>query len=705
MSFLTPLYLLGALAIAIPVIIHLINIRRPNKQVFSTLYFFKQLQKSSIKRLKLKRRILLAIRIAAILLLAIALARPMISPGSSFNFTSGSVLYLVLFDNGPTMGVLTQDGPKIDRGREVVEELAARASSDDRFLIYNTHGELLFSEELSPDQAIRQIRQIEPVNAGNFTGRRITELLRRSESTERDQKSFYVITRGDKQTAVQLDQADLESVGSLELIPLTLVKISDDVSENVGITSIRPVSRILSSGRPVSLEVEVQHFGEVPVFNHFLSLEAGDEMIAQYAFDLEPGQSRVFSFEVEPQGVGTLAGRAILEGNPVGFDNERFFALDIPEARRILLITPEAVAGTRNSWLKPVFEAAGRAAGEVIIQQINWNEFTSAMATAPDAVIIEGGRDIPEFSWATLTGFMQQGGGLLFFPGDDGRPEAINRFLNEVNAGRFTGISGAPGRFEQVARVSRIVRGHPVLDDIFVISDDEDVRIDLPQLYHYWRYAPGGRGSQQILGTNLGDPLITQHNIGEGKLFVSAINTGPAWSSFMSNPLFAPFFYRLGMYAASGEAGGLAEFELGKNFDWITTRDLTQPLLNLNELSVAPETQSVSRGVRIQAQTDEWRPGILEIESRTGGFKIAVNQLATESDPAALSLQELTDKWNPIMNVTRAVDISRDRDQNLAVQLGAAGAGAELWNWFVFLGIILLLSESMATKKLEGDET
>ncbi|MFW6347826.1 MAG: BatA domain-containing protein [Cyclonatronaceae bacterium] len=88
MSFLTPFYLLGLLAIALPIILHLINFRKPQRQAFSTLVFFRRLQRSSMKRLKLKKRLLLALRIALLALLAMALARPAFSPGTAFNFWS-----------------------------------------------------------------------------------------------------------------------------------------------------------------------------------------------------------------------------------------------------------------------------------------------------------------------------------------------------------------------------------------------------------------------------------------------------------------------------------------------------------------------------------------------------------------------------------------------------------------------------------------
>ena len=80
MNFLNPLFLLGLLAVAVPVIIHLINLQRPQKVAFSTLSFFNELRKSTIRRIRIKQYLLLALRTLAIFFLALALARPFLPP-------------------------------------------------------------------------------------------------------------------------------------------------------------------------------------------------------------------------------------------------------------------------------------------------------------------------------------------------------------------------------------------------------------------------------------------------------------------------------------------------------------------------------------------------------------------------------------------------------------------------------------------------
>jgi hypothetical protein len=55
MTFLNPLVLIGLIAASIPLILHLLNLRKLKTVDFSTLKFLKELQKTKIKKLKLKQ--------------------------------------------------------------------------------------------------------------------------------------------------------------------------------------------------------------------------------------------------------------------------------------------------------------------------------------------------------------------------------------------------------------------------------------------------------------------------------------------------------------------------------------------------------------------------------------------------------------------------------------------------------------------------
>src|SRR5436305_5363331 len=79
-TFLTPLFLIGTLAAAIPLLIHLSRSRRTKKMRFSTTRFFTDQFLRSYRMSRLKELFLLACRMALFALFAMALAQPLYAP-------------------------------------------------------------------------------------------------------------------------------------------------------------------------------------------------------------------------------------------------------------------------------------------------------------------------------------------------------------------------------------------------------------------------------------------------------------------------------------------------------------------------------------------------------------------------------------------------------------------------------------------------
>jgi hypothetical protein len=79
MGFLAPWFLAGAAVIGLPLWIHLLQQYRSTPHPFSSLMFFERRTQSSIKHRRLRYLVLLSLRIALLLLLALAFANPFVS--------------------------------------------------------------------------------------------------------------------------------------------------------------------------------------------------------------------------------------------------------------------------------------------------------------------------------------------------------------------------------------------------------------------------------------------------------------------------------------------------------------------------------------------------------------------------------------------------------------------------------------------------
>src|SRR5690349_25005601 len=99
MSFLTPLFFLGAAALAAPILVHLVRRTRARKVQFPALVFVRQVPQRTIRRRTLQNVLLMLLRCLAILLIVTAFMLPFFTGGSSAKSTTAAGATFPLADN------------------------------------------------------------------------------------------------------------------------------------------------------------------------------------------------------------------------------------------------------------------------------------------------------------------------------------------------------------------------------------------------------------------------------------------------------------------------------------------------------------------------------------------------------------------------------------------------------------------------------
>ena len=702
MSFLNPFLFVALAAAAIPVIIHLINFRKPRQVAFSTLAFFQELQKSTIRRLNLKRYLLLALRVLAIAMLAFALARPFIPSEVAGWFGSGREggVVAIMIDNGPSMMQVDESGPYMDQARRVASEIIAQSGEGARFLLVPTHGDMESARLMRAAEAESYLDHIEPVNKGAYPDERMAFIHERIADEPGQAGRIYWISDARKTQLDRLEDRFKSENPDAEYYPVTFIRMGNESFQNVAVVAVDTDEQILGEGIPVGISVNVRNFGGQAVYNSYLSLEIDGERIGQYEVDLEAGQEKELLFEVIPDSPGSIRGQAILEGGTYTFDHNRYFSLEVPESRNVLLIFDEGEDGSRRSYLWPALTAASETGTRIHASRTDISNVRDHNFNDYDAVILEGPRRIPDYLHAELVQFAQQGRGLLFVPSEQGNTENYNRFLQQFQAGSFTGMRGTYGRFEEVASLQAMSEGHLLIDDIFETRDDADLRIDMPSIYHYWRYQrPESPSGTTLLRSNLDEPLFIQHGTGDGMILVGMMGFGPGWSNLSIKPIYAPLVYRMMLYVVAWEDGGLREHILGSPFDRNIADYGSQVRLTLNSNEIRPETAASAQGIRITYPAREWSPGWLELRLDDREYIMGVNQDISESDFASLSLLEVEEFLENILPLAGVVDISGYSDTDIRSAMASVSFGREIWNWFIMLALAFMVAECIISKK------
>src|SRR5262252_1388838 len=105
MSFLAPLFLAGLGAIAVPIVIHLIQRERKRVVEFPSLMFIRRIPYQSVRRRRVRHWWLLLMRAAAIALLVLAFSRPLFRQRAiAAAAATGAREIVVLLDQSASMG-------------------------------------------------------------------------------------------------------------------------------------------------------------------------------------------------------------------------------------------------------------------------------------------------------------------------------------------------------------------------------------------------------------------------------------------------------------------------------------------------------------------------------------------------------------------------------------------------------------------------
>src|SRR5262245_21105846 len=129
MSFLTPLFLAGLGAVAIPILIHLIQRERKRVVMFPSLMFLQRIPYQSVRRRRIRHWALLAMRCAAIALLVLAFARPFFQESDlAAAAVGGAREVVVLLDTSASMGF----GDHFKKAQDAAHGVVSGLTSDDK---------------------------------------------------------------------------------------------------------------------------------------------------------------------------------------------------------------------------------------------------------------------------------------------------------------------------------------------------------------------------------------------------------------------------------------------------------------------------------------------------------------------------------------------------------------------------------------------
>lgn len=708
MSFLNPLLLFGLAAAAIPLIIHLFNFRRPRRVDFSSLAFLHELKKSTMQRVRVKQWLLLALRTLAIACLVIAFARPtMTGPLAGQLGGSGRTTMAIVVDRSASMTLRDGGGSYMDQVRTLVEALLADAESGDEILLVPVpaDGETpVFHQNAS--SALAALGDLQ-TGSGSET---LTEAIMRAGERMADRptvsRDVYVLSDFQESTI-----SDSVAVELPEGTRVLLMPVGTDGRGNLAVSNVRVVSQIISEGDPARFEATITNHGSEDVRGLVVSLTLEDERIAQATVDVTANSQSTALLTATPRGRGWLSGRVEMEDNQYLFDNQREFALHVPEERSILLVRG-ADSDTRYVRLALSSDLTSGSA-RFVTNEIPETALASTTLGTYDTVILVGVQTLSSGERALLRQYLAGGGGVLVFAGDGLQWPDYNALLADLGAGEITGeIEAAQETVDQaftVGSFDRVDTDHPLFEGMFELqAGGQRPTLEQPTIFRSAAYVAGSGNEQAIIGLSGGRPFLQEIRAGQGSMLMYTIDAGARWSDFPVRGLFLPMLYRSLVYLSAGGSVSGDEMEAGSALQLLIQgldAGTEIRMESADGASFIPEQREVFGGHVVSLEGPFFLPGTYDVRSGDELLrKVIVHAPGSESDLALADpnqvqthIAELTEQEVAVMQV------GLTSAEPLEEQLRAARTGVELWNVFLGLALIFLLAEMVVARQFRPE--
>lgn len=559
MTFLNPWALLGLAAAAIPILLHLFNLRKLRTVEFSTLRFLKELQKTSVRKLKLRQLLLLFVRTLLILCVVLAFSRPTFQGSIPlFLANEARTTAVLLFDDSYSMQSQDEQGTYLAQAKNAAHTILTTLKEGDECVLVRfseCRAALAAPVPLHSFQSVHQmIDRIEPVAPFVPLPLVLKQAQAAIASSFKYNREVYILS--DFQEGLFDARSVKEEVVQKfpEHTQLYLLSIGRQAIRNASILQITIPTVLFLPHKPYTVRVTVANTGTTPLRNHSISIYQSGTRVAEKSVDLDVGQREVVEFSLISPQVGTVSGRVVLENDDVEFDNTRVFALTIPERVRLSLIgKPDDVRYLRTALSLPLADSL--SAFE--LRETDISSVSSSLLNSTDVAFLASSRELSAERASILISFLQRGGALVVFPSEQffssytsliADPSATTRIEAVENLQSVQQSSG-------FVEFSTLDKQHPVFADMFEPermapkSERKHQRIESPLLTRYARLRPTSY-TQTLIQLSTGTPFLTEDMVGKGRLFVFAVSATPVWSDFPLRGLFVPLLHRMALYSA-----------------------------------------------------------------------------------------------------------------------------------------------------------
>lgn len=524
MKFVHPSLLFALGLIAIPILIHLFNLRRYKIIYFSNVRFLKNIKEETRKQSRLKHLLVLLSRILAMIFLVLAFAQPYFPDKTEVVLTDKDFISLYI-DNSFSMEANGMQGELLNLAEKKATDIAESYRASDAFQILDNSFSAASQRLLSKEELTDNIKDVNLT----YHFRTLSEVVERQLSLPElrnfKQKFLYIISD------FQKNFTDIENLNTDSTVKIFLVPLYPNESGNLYIDSCwfeTPVKRL---DQNVVLKAHIVNQSVKTIEKTPVKVTVNGRQRALASFDIQPNNDIVIDlpYKINEAGIHQLC--VEINDYPVTYDDKFYISYSVRDKMPLLCINNDK----ESVYLNALF--GKDSAFE--FQNIQSKTIDYSKLNSYSLIILNEFNELSSGLSNELSRYLREGGQLLIIPGKDIDRESYNAFLSATAAVTLAGVD------TQKVKISSIDFNHPLYNDVF---DKIPENISLPEAKKYYQINTRSKAAAvALLGLQNNLPFLSVFNVDKGLMYLLAAPLDKEFTNFPAHSIFVPTLYNMAL--------------------------------------------------------------------------------------------------------------------------------------------------------------
>ncbi len=664
MNFVYPSFLFALSAIAIPIIIHLIQLRKYKRLYFSNVKFLQNIEQEQRKSNKLKNLLILLARILTIICLVLAFAQPYIPQKQGLN-VSGKKYVSVYIDNSFSMERQGQEGSLLDEAKRKAKEIANAFQADDKFQLIGNELNGNQMRWLSKDDFLDALSELK-IRPESKTINKIQE----SQSTllnEVNADAKYAFIISDFQNSFYKSQNNSKIDTS---IFWNYVYLKNNNASNVSIDSVWYISPVHQPNSVEKMLLKFSNHSEQDIQNLNYDFKINKQLISKGTVNIAPNANTIDTFIYKNKSTGFQEAELSLNDQGISFDNEYYFTYEVHNFKKVCIISSDESAKVIENVFEtePFFQYKSFSTRNIDYQYLqssnivflnNVSEFSSGLAEE-------------------LKKFVATGNTLVLIPSEN----EINNsqsFSTALNLYSYAAIVESKNKIEKINKNSTLYQG--------VFQNNTNDKLDLPAVIKHFSFAQRAKyASQDIMWLENNESVLKYYPYNTGHIYQFAFQLKSDFSDIAKHAIIVPTFLRMASihYADAGMSNFIGQSNtIPVKLNNIA--DNSKKELIKGNIKIIPEIKSQLSNSYIYVADQIREDGIYTLMINDQNIsKIAFNYNRDESKMSFLELNDLEDL------ASEKLSIWESDSSSLTKLIKDESLGKRFWKICVILALVFI---------------